>query len=68
MFLEAGIHVICDKPISRTVEEAEDFVSAMAESGRVFVLTHSYTGYPMIRHAREACRSCRDSLPHALQP
>jgi predicted dehydrogenase len=52
-FLEAGIHVICDKPISRTVAEAEDLVRAVAESGKVFVLTHNYTGYPMIRHARE---------------
>jgi predicted dehydrogenase len=52
-FLEAGIHVICDKPISRSVEEAEDLVRAVAKSGKVFVLTHNYTGYPMIRHARE---------------
>jgi predicted dehydrogenase len=52
-FLDAGIHVICDKPISRTVEEAEDLVRAVKQSGKVFVLTHNYTGYPMIRHARE---------------
>jgi predicted dehydrogenase len=52
-FLDAGIHVICDKPISRTVEEAEDLVRAVAKSGKVFVLTHNYTGYPMVRHARE---------------
>jgi len=52
-FLGAGIHVICDKPISRTVEEAEDLVRAVQDSGKVFVLTHNYTGYPMMRHARE---------------
>jgi predicted dehydrogenase len=52
-FLDAGIHVICDKPLSRTVEEAEDLVRAVKDSGKVFVLTHNYTGYPMMRHARE---------------
>src|SRR6188474_2836740 len=46
-FLDAGIHVICDKPISRTVEEAEDLVRAVKASRKVFVLTHNYTGYPM---------------------
>ena len=52
-FLDAGIHVICDKPISRTVEEAEDLVRAVNQSRKVFVLTHNYTGYPMTRQARE---------------
>ena len=52
-FLDAGIHVICDKPMTRTVEESEDLVAAVARSGRVFVLTHNYTGYPMVRQARE---------------
>jgi predicted dehydrogenase len=51
-FLAAGIHVICDKPISRTVAEAEDMVHAVKASGKVFVLTHNYTGYPMTRQAR----------------
>lgn len=52
-FLDAGSHVICDKPMTRTVEEAEDLAAAVARSGRVFVLTHNYTGYPMVRQARE---------------
>ncbi len=52
-FLDAGIHVICDKPLSRTVEEAEDLVRAVKASRKVFVLTHNYTGYPMTRQARE---------------
>jgi predicted dehydrogenase len=52
-FLDAGIHVICDKPMTRTVEEAEDLAAAVARTGRVFVLTHNYTGYPMVRQARE---------------
>jgi predicted dehydrogenase len=52
-FLDAGIHVICDKPMTRTVDEARDLVDAVAASGRAFVLTHNYTGYPMVRQARE---------------
>lgn len=52
-FLDAGLHVICDKPMTRTVEEAEDLAEAVARSKRVFVLTHNYTGYPMVRQARE---------------
>jgi len=52
-FLDAGIHVICDKPMTRTVEEAENLASVVERSGRVFVLTHNYTGYPMVRQARE---------------
>jgi predicted dehydrogenase len=52
-FLDAGIDVICDKPLTRTLAEAEDLVGAVAAWGRVFVLTYNYTGYPMVRHARE---------------
>ncbi|MDE3120336.1 MAG: Gfo/Idh/MocA family oxidoreductase [Paracoccaceae bacterium] len=51
-FLEAGIHVICDKPMTFSVAEAEDLVARVRKTGRVFVLTHNYTGYPMIRQAR----------------
>lgn len=51
-FLEAGIHVICDKPMTNTVAEAEDLAAAVERSGLVFALTHNYTGYPMVRQAR----------------
>jgi predicted dehydrogenase len=51
-FLEAGISVICDKPMTRTVEEAEELAALVERSGCVFVLTHNYSGYPMIRQAR----------------
>jgi predicted dehydrogenase len=51
-FLEAGIHVICDKPMTTTVAEAEGLVDLVKKTGKVFVLTHNYTGYPMIRQAR----------------
>lgn len=52
-FLEAGIDVICEKPLTRTVSEAEELRSAVEASGRVFVLTHCYAGFPMVRHARD---------------
>jgi len=51
-FLEAGIHVICDKPLTATDEEAEAMAQAVAASGALFILTHNYTGYPMVRQAR----------------
>src|SRR3954469_23265511 len=52
VFLEAGIHVICDKPMTTTVAEAQRLVDLVEKSGKVFVLTHNYTGYPMMRQAR----------------
>lgn len=51
-FLKAGIHVICDKPMTRTVAEAEALAALVADTGLIFVLTHNYSGYPMIRQAR----------------
>ncbi|WP_062016157.1 Gfo/Idh/MocA family protein [Aureimonas sp. AU4] len=51
-FLQAGIHVICDKPLALSLAEAEDLAALVERSGRVFALTHNYTGYPMIREAR----------------
>lgn len=51
-FLEAGIHVICDKPMTLNVKEAEELVQIGERSGKVFALTHNYTGYPMVRQAR----------------
>jgi predicted dehydrogenase len=52
-FLEAGIHVICDKPLTSTLADARKLAALVEKSGKVFVLTHNYTGYPMIRQARE---------------
>lgn len=52
-FLSRGIHVICDKPLTSTLADAKRLVQAAEKSGAVFVLTHNYTGYPMIRQARE---------------
>ncbi|MAM62828.1 Gfo/Idh/MocA family oxidoreductase [Maritimibacter sp. UBA3975] len=52
-FLAQGIHVICDKPLTSTMEDAEALEQAVAKSDALFVLTHNYTGYPMIRQARD---------------
>lgn len=51
-FLKRGIHVICDKPLTATLAEAKKLAKAAAASGALFVLTHNYTGYPMVRQAR----------------
>ena len=51
-FLRAGIPVICDKPLATTVEDAETLVRLVTETGIPFILTQTYTGYPMVREAR----------------
>jgi predicted dehydrogenase len=50
--LASGLDVICDKPLATNLEDALDLVQRVKESGLVFCLTHNYTGYPMVRHAR----------------
>jgi len=52
-FLARGIHVICDKPLTSTLDDANALEKAVAESDVLFILTHNYTGYPMIRQARD---------------
>ena len=52
-FLKRGIHVICDKPLTSTMGDAKKLAALAETSGALFVLTHNYTGYPMIRQARE---------------
>jgi predicted dehydrogenase len=56
-FLAAGIHVICDKPLTLTLAEALKMREAVAKSGRIFALTHNYTGYPLVRRAREMVKN-----------
>ena len=53
MALEKGFHVICDKPVTISVKEALELEKKVKESGLVFALTHTYTGYPMVKQARE---------------
>lgn len=52
-FLSRGIHVICDKPLTSKLADAKALKLAVEKSDALFFLTHNYTGYPMIRQARE---------------
>ncbi len=52
-FLEAGIHVICDKPLAVSLAEGVALAKLAHDTQRVFALTHTYSGYPLVRHARE---------------
>jgi predicted dehydrogenase len=56
-FLEAGFHVVCEKPLAFNLEQAKKIRSIVKRTGRVFALTHNYTGYPMVKQAREMARS-----------
>jgi len=51
-FLDAGIPVICDKPLTTNLADANDVASAVKRTGLPFILTHNYSGYPMVRQAR----------------
>lgn len=56
-FLDAGFHIVCDKPMTYTLDEAKELVGLVENSGLVFALTHNYTGHPLIRHARHLFQS-----------
>jgi predicted dehydrogenase len=56
-FLQHGIHVVSDKPMSFSLEEAKEEVELVEQSNLIFALTHNYTGYPMVRQARDLIRS-----------
>ncbi len=58
-FLEAGVHVVCDKPLAADLEQAEQLAAVAGNSGRLFALTQTYTGYPMVREARHLVASGR---------
>ncbi|MDA0706067.1 MAG: Gfo/Idh/MocA family oxidoreductase [Proteobacteria bacterium] len=51
-FLDAGIHVICDKPLTVTSEQSRELIDAAARANRILAVTYNYSGYPMIRQAR----------------
>ena len=55
-FLERGIHIICDKPLAVTVEEADDLSRLTAATGLVFAVTYNYSGYPLVKEARARVR------------
>lgn len=52
-FVDAGFHVVCDKPLVHTSAQADDLVARVARRGTAFAVTYNYTGYPMVRQARE---------------
>ncbi|HEY6133425.1 MAG TPA: Gfo/Idh/MocA family oxidoreductase [Rubrivivax sp.] len=58
-FLEAGIHVICDKPVTTTSKEAKKLLALVRKTKRIFAVTHNYSGYPMVRHARQMVQEGR---------
>jgi len=57
MALENGFHVVCDKPLAFSREEAEKLAELVDKTGLVFALTHTYTGYPMVKEARHLIKS-----------
>ena len=52
-FLAAGFNVVCDKPMTYDLAQAEELVKLVEQSGAVFAVMHNYTGYPLVRQARE---------------
>lgn len=56
-FLDHGFHVVCDKPMTFSLEEAKELVSLVERSGLIFALTHNYTGNAMMREARRMFES-----------
>jgi len=56
-FTDAGIHVVCDKPLVHSSAQADELVRLAAERGTVFGVTYNYTGYPMVRQAREMVKA-----------
>ena len=66
-FLEAGIDVICDKPLTTTLAEARDLVEAVQRSGRLLGVTYTYSGYPMMREARAQIEAGRIGAVRVVQ-
>src|SRR5262245_37211531 len=56
-FAEAGFNVMCDKPLTFDLQQAEELAKVVKKSGVVFAVTHNYTGYPLVRQARDMVRS-----------
>jgi len=56
-FAEAGINVLCDKPLTFDLAQAEDLAKVVQKTGVVFGVTHNYTGYPLVRQAREMVKN-----------
>ena len=57
LFLESGFNVVCDKPVTFDLRQAQRLAAVVGRSGRIFALTHNYTGNAMVKQARELVRS-----------
>ncbi len=55
-FIESGFHVVCDKPMTTSLEDSEELCRLVGKYNTIFALTHNYTGYPMVKQARELIR------------
>lgn len=55
--IEAGFNVVCEKPLAYSMDQAVEMVELVKKSGKIFALTHNYTGYPMVKEAREWVKS-----------
>jgi predicted dehydrogenase len=56
-FLEAGFHVICDKPLTTTIADAENLAATAERARRILAVTYNYSGYPLVRHAQQMIAS-----------
>jgi predicted dehydrogenase len=66
-FIEAGFNILCDKPMTFNVEQAEELAGILARAGVVFAVTHNYTGYPLVRQARDMVRGGELGNIHAVR-
>jgi predicted dehydrogenase len=67
LFAEAGFNVICDKPMTFNLEQAEELAKVVKRTGIVFALTHNYTGHPLVRQAREMALGGELGEIHAIR-
>jgi predicted dehydrogenase len=65
--LDAGLHVVCDKPLANTAPDGRRIARKVAETGLVFCLTHNYSGYPMVRQMRAMIEAGRIGKVHLVQ-
>src|SRR5262249_38455972 len=64
---EAGFNVMCDKPMTITLQQAEELAKIVEKSGVVFALTHNYTGHPLVRQARAMVHAGELGEMHAIR-
>lgn len=57
LFMESGINIVCDKPMTTTIEEAEDLCRTAKANDKIFAVTYTYTGYPMVKQARKMIKN-----------